>query len=1604
MGPKKTPSRAKIGTPGVVALVLCLSALAIGQEKQAEKKPGLRLAPMPAIIQQQLPGNQPRVFQRRVDPRGVPVTFTLARDQDAESWLKKARTAAEREDWKLALDTLWRVQTQYAYSIVHLEEGRPMSASEATWNLLRAWPAEALNTYRTIYEPEASRLLSEARQRHDVDGVRYVARSYLLTPSGAEALSVLATWAMDDGRFDEAAAALRRLARLPDTAARRENLLLRRAVAEGMSGRRQLAESLLEKATRSAGAVAGELRDGTEDKSDVLERRVAAVRRFLEGIEPDGSGFMSAGAAWPALLGGGDRRGLMAEVSPSIDLPPLWRMRLPGANGIRGEDMFAAYTEQGLGPSWQIVTDGRRLYVRTPAGVVAIDAATFEEVWQGQTRLMARRQARGNVRRIFPLNDTRGSEMPPGGFLDPATAKALSDELSGVVGVEQGMVFALAEPEDVDQGSAVMFQLGGGPWGGVDPFGAGLIENSLYAFDAETGKLLWQKGAGGPAEDGLSEVRFFSPPVSCGEGLVVPFALGDDFGLLVLRRNGEIVRRVVLGNAPAGAYPRRAVLWPTVSGTMMYVPTGVGALLALNVDDLSLRWVASYAIDQEISGYPAVFSQDDGTTVVSAASVVPAGWASNPPIVTDSLVLLAPPDSTRLIAFDRETGEIRWESARDAHRYLIGCDQEHVYLSGRMVRAARLTDGRRAWVWNDAKLTGRACLSGDRVLAPTVSGLVTLDARTGRVLSEPLEGQLAGSPGVGSVTTSAETRFATGRSFGNLLAWNDSLYHVTAESIERVPDVDRSLSRAESEIRDRPNDRGVLFRLAQLHWLKDELEETVSLLERARRAPASDENDFEDRLTDLIDHLWIEGQLRLASEASGVDRLSRLLLASEAARRMNDIVRIELALMHHEVEQGEADAAFNRGLALIRDYGRETLQLDSELVGPVWVAVSERLERLWLSADAQGQAAYQSRLDSMLSESSNAEELGYWSDAFGFCASSALLDLQLGRHYASVGALETAEFYLRRALSRASPRQPEAAAEALARLVMLHLEPGEGLPTRPDLAGHELMRLRNNFHDAWIRLEGSRPTGVAAFVSEWERRLPGRDVDAYRMQLRDFSRLDEWRVLEYRTDTTGSSPVLLRTTEGGTPQPAEMAILGISQQIVALDVGSDLPRSRHWTCTPETHPAGMSVRPSGQRSQIRGERIDPAPPPGAVWGTTAMAPYGNGYHMVGIITGRLLGPPLISESFLPARSSGERSSVVVADGCFVMALDSRTLVAVPARENTGPLWTREFSDLSIHALYAVDDHVAVLDNRRGEIVVVRPWSGRIQARVRYAGQMTSLTASGSPSAAQTADASGVHGLVGPVVVGSLVCAAQGAQLRASHAASGRVIWQTTLAEEPADLRRLGSRHLGVTYGSSRFGVVDTADGSEVFRLTPEHPWLPPSAAAVHEGLLILLLRSPTVSTGPLRGGGDSASFLAAYDLLSGSKIWSYGPLDNVLLNEAILNDDSSILPIVETIGLEPSPQTVQRRGNVPGAITAIGLRATQTRVILLDKATGSRLGKPIKLEAGSGMTGAVDTFEDVRMFERRLLLLGRNGYYVIGEPVAGSVPEVDFDDEEHDIP
>ncbi|MFO0974083.1 MAG: PQQ-binding-like beta-propeller repeat protein [Phycisphaerae bacterium] len=933
-------------------------------------------------------GNGPIVIQLASES---PAALELARDSEAELWLKKAQAAADRSDWKLAIDTLWRVVDQYPIGFVSLDGTDRASTTGACWTLLHRWGADALSAYRTVYEPEAQRLFTEARAAGDSAAMRRIVRRYFPTQAAADALDWLATVELDSGRADEAAARLRRLLERSQPPATARRLHARLAVASALAGRGDEARRELAAVRDSTSAPA---EDG--DANPLSDELLSEIEKLVaRRAAPAGSGAEPALWSGPASLGGGRDR--LVAIEPTLSAESPWWLRFDGTAAVDNLELAHECETAPRAPVWQAGADERQLWIRAPGGVVALDAATFDVRWRAD--IEPRSAATARVARVFGIpQGGRG----PGASSDGLTATAwrsVWDDLAGTISVASGLVFAVETPRELELGPVVFHPaLGLRQAQRPPPLTDDLNENSLYAFDAQTGKLRWVKGADGPAGDGLAAAHFFAPPVLVNDWLVAPLALGDEFCLAVMNSDGRLVgqRTIRLGTTNHGVFAARAAVQPVVAGGSLLVPTGCGVVISLSTDDFALQWAASYP------RLPILAS--GGRAVISAAGDARGGapgWASNPPLAAGPVWIIAAPDSDELLALDRVSGAVRWRVPRGEQRFVLGADDRAVFLSGVAIEARSLDDGSALWTREKSGACGRALLVGDRILVPTAGALLTLATGDGHERSsDPLPNPV--------------------RPLGNLFSWRDSLYSLTACGVERIADVPRSLAAAKHDAAVEPRSAHALLRLAVLESLQGRLSQAAELLDRARALAGGDASDG---ISDSINHLWIDTQLSLARGDSPKRRAERVAGACRAAQRPGDRLRAELARLDTLLEAEGRPAAVRAALALAARIGSDVVAPEELLITRAGVLIAERLVRISaeLSDEERGalrQAAVQ------MAESLDAAARMRLADTLRPADLSAALDLRIATDALAAREVESAEAFFMHAAECATEPSP----------------------------------------------------------------------------------------------------------------------------------------------------------------------------------------------------------------------------------------------------------------------------------------------------------------------------------------------------------------------------------------------------------------------------------------------------------------------------------------------------------------------------------------------------------------------------------------------------
>jgi outer membrane protein assembly factor BamB len=311
---------------------------------------------------------------------------------------------------------------------------------------------------------------------------------------------------------------------------------------------------------------------------------------------------------------------------------------------------------------------------------------------------------------------------------DAGTGSSFYGKLTASPIVYDGKVFTLDAA-----GTVTAFNTGGGaaawrasttPQGEKDQegFGGGLAADGgriyagtgfglVVAFDAKTGKKLWEKAVGAPVR---------SSPTAAGERLFVlttegaVYCLSGADGSEQWNFRGNAERASILSNAS-----------PAIEGDVVVVPFPSGDIVALRTADGKVLWSDSLARTRTASSLTAM--SDAARPAIDGGTVFAVGHAG------------------RMIAVSYKTGERLWSLTVPSIQapYVAG-DSVFVVDTGGQLMAITRRDGKIQWT---AKLPGASTwsgpvLAGNRLWLVSSKGqLVNVEAQTGKVVGTQDLGQ-----------------------------------------------------------------------------------------------------------------------------------------------------------------------------------------------------------------------------------------------------------------------------------------------------------------------------------------------------------------------------------------------------------------------------------------------------------------------------------------------------------------------------------------------------------------------------------------------------------------------------------------------------------------------------------------------------------------------------------------------------------------------------------------------------------------------------------------------------------------------------------------------
>jgi len=226
-----------------------------------------------------------------------------------------------------------------------------------------------------------------------------------------------------------------------------------------------------------------------------------------------------------------------------------------------------------------------------------------------------------------------------------------------------------------------------------------------------------------------NSVGYLGEGVAVGELMILPLSDGGSVHLqAVSLSDGKTVWRTQLCDAPSAGSPKWAPVRLAVDGQDLYCCCGVGLVFAVNAADGRIRFARRY--DRSVIG------GTDNTAANNWGGQMPTtaqfdGWLEDLVIPFRSVIVVAPSDSDRLIAFDRTDGRFVWSAPKnpfaDPMQYVIGVRGRQLFAAGKESILCYDLQGQGRLVWREefgGESLGRGCLTESGIYMPTSNSVI----------------------------------------------------------------------------------------------------------------------------------------------------------------------------------------------------------------------------------------------------------------------------------------------------------------------------------------------------------------------------------------------------------------------------------------------------------------------------------------------------------------------------------------------------------------------------------------------------------------------------------------------------------------------------------------------------------------------------------------------------------------------------------------------------------------------------------------------------------------------------------------------------------------
>jgi outer membrane protein assembly factor BamB/tetratricopeptide (TPR) repeat protein len=802
--------------------------------------------------------------------------------------LIRADALIRTERWREAAELLQSTSDRFGDKLYRISAGYYVGLRDHINSLIAAWPTAGLEAYRSLYEHEIERALSQLEQ---VGKSGKTARTdphfakrldlfyrYFCTQAALPLANAIGQAAIESGDLALAESVwTTTLEKHPDAVEQadylRAMLAIVRALQSATTGdHRQQADAANPFGADQQG-VQLESR-GTRETEQLNTRiRWKGQDRLLRDILTDISDQFrppsrsTQADEWPTF-GGSYSRDRITHCSVD-DLGVQWRFsfRADRRNEDPDDDSILTESVRDRARDFAIhpVVAGGLVFVQRYREIIALRQNTGEIVWQ------------------FRADSV---ERDPPSFIQEQPPRWDAPTVAG------GRVYASIP----------------GPASSFHSYGTGDTPHELVCLDAASGAVMWRVSERALAAR-FAEVRFDPSPIIEHDQLYVvgrrrrSFGFEDAYLFRFDASTGLLLGRTHIGSASTGTYGSQTATRSVAAlyGDTVYVASNLGSVAAVAAFTGAIRWLRLYDRSAGGSGGAAARSSDVAPWHFNAVVVSAEGLVVQP-MDAPHILVLARSDGRQLqslpiqAVIPPESGEDRPPADSSANSWsipltLLGIRGKYVCIVSEQVRCIDLDTRQTRWsngLPDSADLVGRARWAGDRILVSTTKGISMFAIENGE--RTDLSWPPAGEP-------------------GNLLALSDQLIVAGPETITSYVRKSEMWNRLRERLEAAPDDPVPALELAEVAMRSGETIEAVDALEVAvSRLIKSDASTNDDEIRSRLFRnavSFAEGltQLSTDDDAAILGRLFEVAARFPTDRADHLSYRLKFALLFERVAE-----------------------------------------------------------------------------------------------------------------------------------------------------------------------------------------------------------------------------------------------------------------------------------------------------------------------------------------------------------------------------------------------------------------------------------------------------------------------------------------------------------------------------------------------------------------------------------------------------------------------------------------------------------------------------------------------------------------------------